>query len=64
MAEAGGLITGSSFHRGMYKKTVPLGYPKKDGRVKDDLGERHILAWLEGKVIRSYSIGYGKTVCL
>ena len=31
--EAGGLITGSSFHRGMCKKTVPLGDPKV-GRVR------------------------------
>ena len=30
-AQAGGLITGSSFHRGMYKKTVPLGGPGKGG---------------------------------
>lgn len=30
-AQAGGLITGSSFHRGMYKKTVPLGSPGKGG---------------------------------
>ena len=31
-AQAGGLITGSSFHRGMYKKIVPLGSPAMGGK--------------------------------
>lgn len=70
--EAGGLITGSSFHRGMCKKTVPLGDPK-DGRVKRGIPKmfggsqrwQGKMAGTFGKRLgnfwsRSYSIGYGK----